>query len=56
MAFSGRHIKQFPKVFFRLGAGAKNTKNGVFRRCLEIAGKAENDGKFLGAKPKNLFY
>ena len=53
---SFKHIKQFPEIFFRLGAGAKNTKNDDFRRCLEIAGKAENGGKILGAKPKNLFY
>ena len=24
-----KHTKQFPKIFFRLGAGAKNIKNGV---------------------------
>ena len=27
----------------------------IFRRCLEIAGKAENGGKFVGAKPKIYF-
>ena len=27
----------------------------IFRRCLEIAGMAENGGKFLGAKPKKYF-
>ena len=27
---SFKHTKQFPKIFFRLGAGAKNTKNGDF--------------------------
>ena len=27
---SFKHIKQFPEIFFRLGAGAKNTKNGDF--------------------------
>ena len=26
----------------------------IFRRCLEIAGKAENGGKILGAKPKKI--
>ena len=25
-----KHTKQFPKIFFRLGAGAKNTKTGDF--------------------------
>ena len=25
-----KHTKQFPEIFFRLGAGAKNTKNGDF--------------------------
>ena len=50
-----KHTKQFPKIFFRLGAGAKNTKKGDFRRCLEIAGKAENARKFIGAKPK-IYY
>ena len=34
----------------------KIPKMAIFRRCLEIAGKAENGGKFLGAKPKKLFY
>ena len=27
----------------------------IFRRCLEIAGKAENGRKILGAKPKIYF-
>ena len=27
---SFKHTKQFPEIFFRLGAGAKNTKNGDF--------------------------
>ena len=51
-----KHTKQFPEIFFRLGAGAKNIKNGDFRRCLEIAGKAENGGKSIGAMPKDLLY
>ena len=33
-----KHTNQFPKIFFRLGAGAKNTKNGDFsalpRNCV----------------------
>ena len=28
----------------------------IFRRCLEIAGKAENGGKGIGAMPKDLLY
>ena len=52
---SFKYTKRFPEIFFRLGAGAKNTKKGDFRRCLEIAGKAENARKFIGAKPK-IYY
>ena len=54
---SFKQNKQFPEILFYLGAGAKNTKKmAIFRRCLEIAGKAETGGKFIGAKLKNLLY
>ena len=50
------HTKQFPEIFCRLGTGAKNTKKIViFRRCLKLAGKAENGGEFIGAKPKKYY-
>ena len=34
-------IRYFPEVFFYLSARAKNKKMTIFRRCLEISGKAE---------------
>ena len=39
--FSFKHTKTFPKILFRLGTGASDTKKmEIFRRCLEIKGKA----------------
>ena len=49
-----KHTKRFPEIFFRLGAEVEIPKMAIFRRCLEIAGKAENGGKFLGANPKKI--
>ena len=38
--FSFKHTKIFPKILFRLGTGASDTKTmEIFRRCLEIEGK-----------------
>ena len=63
MAFSGspdnclsNTPNDFPKFSFVWAQELKISKMAIFRRCLEIAGKAENGGKFLGAKPKKLFY
>ena len=44
----------FPKFSFVWAQELKIPKMAIFRRCLEIAGKAENDRKFIGAKPKNV--
>ena len=38
--FSFKHIKTFPKNLFRLGTGASDKKTDIFRRCMEIEGKA----------------
>ena len=51
---SFKYTKRFPEIFFRLGAGAKNIKMTIFRRCLEIAGKAENGGKFPWGKAEKF--
>ena len=37
--FSFKHTKTFPKILFRLGTGASDTKMEIFRRCLEVDGK-----------------
>ena len=38
--FSFKHTKTFPKILFRLGTGASDTKTmEFFWRCLEIEGK-----------------
>ena len=62
MAFSGspdnclsNTSNNFPNLSFVWAQELKIPKMAIFRRCLEIAGKAENGGKILGAKPKNLF-
>ena len=58
MAFSGspdnclsNSSDNFPKFSFVWTQELKISKMVIFRRCLEIAGKAENGGKILGAKP-----
>ena len=39
--FSFKHTKTFSKILFRLGTGASDKKKmEIFRRCLEIEGKA----------------
>ena len=45
----------FPKFSFVWGQELKIPKIAIFRRCLEIAGKAENGEKFIGAEPKIYF-
>ena len=45
----------FPKFSFVWAQELKIPKMAIFRRCLEIAGKTENGGKFIGAKPK-IYY
>ena len=44
----------FPKFSFVWAQELKIPKMAIFRRCLEIAGKAENGGKSIGAMPKEL--
>ena len=44
----------FPKFSFVWAQELKVQKMAIFRRCLEIAGKAKYGGKFIEAKPKNL--
>ena len=46
----------FRKFSFVSAQELKMQKMAIFRRCLKIAGKAENGGKFIGAKPKKLLY
>ena len=45
-----------PKFSFFWAQELRIPQMAIFRRCLEIAVKAENDGKFIGTKPKNVVY
>ena len=45
--FSFKHTKTFSKILFRLGTGTDNKKMEIFRRCLEIEGKAEIEDVIL---------
>ena len=63
MAFAGspnnclsNTLNNFPKISFVSAQELKIPKMAIFRRCLKIAGKAENGGKFIGTKPKILLY
>ena len=44
----------FAKFSFVWAQELKIPKMTIFRRCPEIAGKAETGGKFMGEKPKKL--
>ena len=49
-------LNNFPKFSFVWAQELKIPKMVIFRRCLEIGGKAKNGGKCIGAKPKDLLY